>query len=229
MTITSTPNAPIFYTYALLDPRKKGPHVYGDIELPYEPFYVGKGKGDRARAHRLRSNPAVKNKIAKIERETGKPHIVHMLISDVIETSAYEIEERAINTVGRKDLGKGPLLNRVNGGPGKQQMFVSSKTRKRRAASVQESWARLTHEEYELRTANMKVAKSEGHKAKLSESKKRLYAGEAGAKVRATLAASARAAAKRRTPKETERIYAKQRRTRELNKWFKAFFGYVTN
>lgn len=40
-----------FYVYALLDPRKPGKYKYGEYEFDYEPFYVGKGSGDRCEHH----------------------------------------------------------------------------------------------------------------------------------------------------------------------------------
>ena len=40
-----------FYVYALLDPRKPGRYEYKDICFLYEPFYIGKGCGDRAKIH----------------------------------------------------------------------------------------------------------------------------------------------------------------------------------
>lgn len=36
-----------FYVYVYLDPRKSGEYIYDDLKFNYEPFYVGKGRGDR--------------------------------------------------------------------------------------------------------------------------------------------------------------------------------------
>jgi hypothetical protein len=40
-----------YYVYLYLDPRKEGKFKYGDYEFDYEPFYVGKGHGNRLFEH----------------------------------------------------------------------------------------------------------------------------------------------------------------------------------
>ena len=48
-----------FYVYVYTDPRKdNGPYKYGEYEFEYEPFYVGKGIGNRKNNH---LNEATKN------------------------------------------------------------------------------------------------------------------------------------------------------------------------
>ena len=41
----------IFYVYIYLDPRKRGKYIYEEFKFNYEPFYVGKGKGDQIKSH----------------------------------------------------------------------------------------------------------------------------------------------------------------------------------
>ena len=43
------------YTYILLDPRKKGAFSYNGMSFSEEPFYVGKGKGNRFKSNKGRS------------------------------------------------------------------------------------------------------------------------------------------------------------------------------
>jgi len=40
-----------FYVYIYLDPQKPGNFSYGPYHFDFEPFYVGKGFGDRYLKH----------------------------------------------------------------------------------------------------------------------------------------------------------------------------------
>ena len=39
------------YVYVYLDTRKPGIFIYDELKFEYEPFYVGKGYGNRAYEH----------------------------------------------------------------------------------------------------------------------------------------------------------------------------------
>lgn len=83
----------IFYTYK---------YVWEDGT----PYYVGKGKEDRAFVdHGEVPVPEDRNRII-------------FLIENVTEEEAFQHENEMINFYGRKDLGTGPLLNRTSGGQG---------------------------------------------------------------------------------------------------------------
>jgi len=95
-----------YYTYFYIDP------------LTEDPFYIGKGSGDRSLNLNADRNPHVRNKIKSLIKQGLTPGIV---ISPCIsEQAAYENEEYAIQIWGRKDQGKGPLLNMTDGGEGQQ-------------------------------------------------------------------------------------------------------------
>lgn len=102
-----------YYTYIYRDPRKISER------LPLgEPFYVGKGKGNRYKAH-IDGNTYhqhMLNKIAKMHREGFEPNIE--IIPALNEDHALFMETTCIAVIGRKDLGKGPLLNYTDGGEG---------------------------------------------------------------------------------------------------------------
>lgn len=94
------------------------------------PFYIGKGKGDRA-WHHLKlsdydSNLYKKNKIAKAYRE-GKQVFVELLEDSLVEEVAFQLETFYITKFGRANLGTGPLTNLTNGGEGfSGQVFTES-------------------------------------------------------------------------------------------------------
>ena len=84
-----------YYTYAYL--REDG-----------TPYYIGKGKGDRAYAkHRRKKDLSVPSK----ER-------ILILKQNLTEEEAFRHEIYMIAVFGRKDLGKGILRNLTNGGDG---------------------------------------------------------------------------------------------------------------
>ena len=71
----------MYYVYALLDPRRPGPFKYGNWKFDFEPFYVGKGKDNRAFKHLDHTlgncgNLHKVRKIAKIRRETNEEPVV---------------------------------------------------------------------------------------------------------------------------------------------------------
>src|SRR4051812_12243768 len=85
---------------------------YGFVDpITGEMFYIGKGTLDRA------YNP-VRNDLvnARIASFYPKKHIVSILAKGLSETQALVNERKLITTLGRKDLGKGALLNLTNGG-----------------------------------------------------------------------------------------------------------------
>jgi len=83
-----------FYTYAYLREDKT-------------PYYIGKGKGDRAYTKDKRQFKPPKDKSRII-----------FLKKNLTETEAFKHEIYMIDVFGRKDLGTGILRNRTNGGEG---------------------------------------------------------------------------------------------------------------
>lgn len=95
-----------FYTYIYYDPSRNN-----------EPIYVGKGKKKRAWVHLSSSkkHPFIQ-RLQKILLNGGKPVIG--VYAGLDEEFALLLEEELISKFGRKDLGKGTLLNLTNGGEG---------------------------------------------------------------------------------------------------------------
>lgn len=119
----------IFYTYIYLDPTKPGRFTYGNfVTFFFEPYYVGKGKGDRFLAHVKESKLSDEyacnlRKIRKLRKIKNKGYeikdYIMFLRTSMPEFMALNCSECFwIYTIGRKDLGTGPLVNLTTGGDG---------------------------------------------------------------------------------------------------------------
>lgn len=104
--------AEMYYTYAYL--REDG-----------TPYYVGKGKGDRA--YRKVGKPCATPK--------DKSKIIY-LKTNLTEEQSFNHERYMIFILGRKDLGTGILLNKSDGGEGASGCIPSEETRRKRSAKM---------------------------------------------------------------------------------------------
>lgn len=114
-----------FYTYVYLDPSKPGRFTYNNfVTFLYEPFYVGKGTGNRFRCHisdaRVGKKSHKNNKIRKIINKGYKMESFIMFLRTSMPeyVALYCSECFWINLIGRKSTKTGPLLNITAGGEG---------------------------------------------------------------------------------------------------------------
>lgn len=106
------------YVYVYLDTRKHGKFIYHDLEFEYEPFYVGKGYGDRYINHLNEKRIVNRHKSGKINniKKVGLLPKIIFICEGVSDIVAKSIEISTISKIGRYP--NGPLTNLTDGGDG---------------------------------------------------------------------------------------------------------------
>ncbi len=137
-----------YYTYAYLREDKT-------------PYYIGKGKGNRAYRRRK----------TDIKPPKDKSRIL-VLKENLTEKEAFKHEIYMIAMFGRKDLGTGILYNKTDGGDGSSN--PSAETRRKMSEALK---GKPRSKEIRRKISEAKKGKqfSEEHKKKLSEVKKNVY------------------------------------------------------
>jgi len=106
-----------FYVYALLDPRRPGRFTYGPWSFLFEPFYIGKGSGKRARCFEKGKSHRTNRIMAIRACGHSEPHVIK-LSDRLTEDAAFALEVEAIAIIGRRIRLSGPLVNFQRGGGG---------------------------------------------------------------------------------------------------------------
>ena len=127
-------NEKIFYCYVLLDPRKPGNYDYGrKAKFSHEPFYVGKGHGERSEAHIKEAlrNQRHNHKEARIRKIISEGYEVIVVRTKTLSTEsrAFARERELVASIGRRVDGTGPLTNLTHGGEGVAGYVFTEKDR----------------------------------------------------------------------------------------------------
>lgn len=143
-------------------------YIYRDPSRGNEPIYVGKGKGNRAQFHLSRTDKhPMTHRVQKMLRENVSP-VVAFIASGIDDELACLVEQEAISKFGRKDLGKGPLLNLTDGGEGTSGRVASAALR----ANMSKAKAGAKYDGTNYRLAALGRTYTEERNAKVSASLK---------------------------------------------------------
>jgi len=137
-----------YYNYIYLDPRKKGIFKYPklfkiDIQTIYyfEPFYVGRGCGNRMfRGLRNNKSNLFKKRILDKIYKCGLTPIIIKLNNNLTIEEACRYEKIIIKTIGRRDNKTGYLSNLTDGGEGVSNIIVSKETRDKISKTLKETY-----------------------------------------------------------------------------------------
>lgn len=130
----------MYYVYAYSVPSKNN-----------EIIYVGKGKDNRAWDHlKRRDVHPLTHRLEKMLKNGVVPNI-KMMCENVDDEFAQLVEMELIAKYGRKDLGRGPLLNLTDGGEGSSGRIATEEFRKNMsAAKIGKTYGPIARENYRL-------------------------------------------------------------------------------
>jgi hypothetical protein len=96
-------------------------YTYAFLREDRTPYYIGKGKGNRAYRRRYKG---------EVKPPKDKSRIL-FLKQNLTEEEAFKHEKYMITLLGRKDLGTGILHNKTDGGEGASGVIPSDETKRK--------------------------------------------------------------------------------------------------
>ena len=145
-------------------------YIYRDPSRNFQEIYVGKGQDDRAYKHLTRKDMhPFTQRLQKMGRDGVEPHIEIIHCNN--EEVAFAAEVLSIKVLGRKDLGRGTLLNLTDGGEGTSGYIPSAETLQK-MSDAQKGKSRSLETRQKSSDANKGKPKSLETRAKMSDAKK---------------------------------------------------------
>lgn len=146
-----------FYVYVYYNPLKisKGQP---------EPFYVGKGSGNRylvhlSESHQLKDPNKLKVRILNKIKKAGLEPIIEKVFESEDEEFVKLVEKMIISQYGRRDLGLGTLANLTDGGDGSPGAIQDEEARRKKSVASKRAHA----------DQNIKKQRSEALRATLAK------------------------------------------------------------
>lgn len=129
------------------------------------PCYVGKGRGRRAEHHALFSH---NRHLKSIYNKAGGSLPLAKVREGLTDAEACETERAFIAAIGRKDLGKGPLVNFCDGGEGVSGHIKTAETRAKLSKSLKGNIVRTEEWKAKQRKSQTGLPRSDEVRAKMS-------------------------------------------------------------
>ncbi len=122
-----------YYVYVYLDPTKPGNYKYSDVEFSYQPFYVGKGRLNRAYSH-LKNCLNENNKENKLFYDylrnllnNGYEPVIVKQHYGLNEQAAFELEKKLITDIGKISTNTGSLTKTKLLNQAEKEVFYNHK------------------------------------------------------------------------------------------------------